>query len=251
VIDLMSYLTFLFYFVIVPTLVLMLGLVIGSRRNDRAFPFLWRHWQGAAILALIAIVWTTPWDNAIISHGVWSYGKDRVIGTIWSVPLEEYAFMILMPFLNAAFIAWLMGGVTIASTRHRSPQRFARWIVLSAAAAVFLTGLMLLCIGPGVYLGAILVWFAPPIALQIIFDPSTLGHHWRVVAAGTIFPALYLSAADAYAIRAGIWTIMPETRTGLEIGGLPIEEALFFFTVSLLIAQGLVLWHSLFNKDKS
>lgn len=247
----MSYLSFLVYFVIAPTLVLMLGLGIVSRRNDRAFPFLRRHWQGAAILALIAIVWTTPWDNAIISHGIWSYGKDRVIGTIGYVPLEEYAFMILMPFLNAAFVAWLLGGVTITTTRHRSPQRFARWIVSSIAVAVFLAGLILLNTGSGVYLGAILVWFAPPIALQVIFDPSTLGHHWRVVAAGTIFPTLYLSAADAFAIGAGIWAILPDTRTGWEIGRLPVEEALFFFTVSLLIAQGLVLWHSLFNKEKS
>lgn len=159
--------------------------------------------------------------------------------------------MILMPFLNAAFIAWLLGGVTIATTRHRSPQRFARWIVSSIAVAVFLAGLILLNTGSGVYLGAILVWFAPPIALQVIFDPSTLGHHWRVVAAGTIFPTLYLSAADAFAIGAGIWAILPDTRTGWEIGRLPVEEALFFFTVSLLIAQGLVLWHSLFNKEKS
>lgn len=247
----MSYLSFLVYFVIAPTLVLMLGHGIVSRRNDRAFPFLRRHWQGAAILALIAIIWTTPWDNAIISHGIWSYGKDRVIGTIGYVPLEEYAFMILMPFLNAAFIVWLLGGVTIATTRHRSPQRFARWIVSSIAVAVFLAGLILLNTGSGVYLGAILVWFAPPIALQVIFDPSTLGHHWRVVAAGTIFPTLYLSAADAFAIGAGIWAILPDTRTGWEIGRLPVEEALFFFTVSLLIAQGLVLWHSLFNKEKS
>lgn len=44
----------------------------------------------------MALLYTGPWDNLLIGNGVWSYGRDRVIGiTIGAVPIEEYAFYIL------------------------------------------------------------------------------------------------------------------------------------------------------------
>ena len=55
---------------------------------------------------------------------------------------------------------------------------------------------------------------------------------------------LYLCFADAYAISEGIWTITPETRSGLEIGNLPFEEALFFALTNLFVLQGLFLWET-------
>ena len=42
----------------------------------------------------------------------------------------------------------------------------------------------------------------------------------------------------------GIWTITPETRSGLEIGNLPFEEALFFALTNLFVLQGLCLWET-------
>lgn len=247
----MSYLSFLLYFILAPTGVLALAFAIEQKRKNLRWPPLARHWLGTLILALIAIVWTTPWDNAIVARGVWSYGVDRVIGTIGVVPIEEYAFMVLMPFLNAAALAWLMRGNVIGPTRWRVPQPRARKAVLLLATAVGGAGLLLLQFESGIYLGAILIWFTPPLTLQACFDPSTLRRCWRIVAVGTLLPTLYLSAADAYAIGQGIWTIHPETRTGLGIGTLPFEEILFFFATSLLIAQGLVLWHSLPAKTES
>jgi lycopene beta-cyclase len=247
----MSYLSFLLYFILAPTVVLALGIAIEQKRKKNTWPTLSRHWLGTLILALIAIVWTTPWDNAIVARGVWSYGVDRVIGTLGVVPVEEYAFMFLMPFLNAAALAWFMRGTVIGPTRWRLPQPEARRAVLLLATALGGAGLLLLQFEPGIYFGAILIWFTPPLALQACFDPSTLLRRWRIVAVGTLLPTFYLSLADAYAIGQGIWTIHPETRTGLGIGILPFEEILFFFTTSLLIVQGLVLWHSLYGKTEA
>jgi len=31
---------------------------------------------------LLALVYTTPWDNYLIWRDVWHYGTDRVVGTI-------------------------------------------------------------------------------------------------------------------------------------------------------------------------
>ena len=66
-----------------------------------------------------------------------------------------------------------------------------------------------------------------------------------VLAITTLVPTLYFSLADTWAINEGIWTIHEATRTGWEIGSLPFEEAFFFFITSLLLSQGLILWHSL------
>jgi hypothetical protein len=51
----------------------------------------------------------------------------------------------------------------------------------------------------------------------------------------------YLSAIDVLAIRAGTWTIDPSQSTGIFIGDLPVEEALFFMITVVLISFGMTL----------
>jgi lycopene cyclase domain-containing protein len=72
-----------------------------------------------------------------------------------------------------------------------------------------------------------------------------------LILVATFIPTAYFSLVDGFAIQDGIWTIHTATRTGLDLFGLPMEEALFFFTTSLLLARGLVLWHSIFAETKS
>ena len=236
----MTYLAFLLYFVILPAL-LLLGLAAYRSR-----PVLdSRHWAGTAILAGIALLWTTPWDNAIVQRGVWTYGSERVIGTIGVVPIEEYAFMLLLPVFNAIVLILLGIGPGVGPSAWRRPQRCARLRVALGAALLMTLGTVLLFWEPGLYLGAILVWFVPPLALQGCFDPAALRRNARLIATGTLLPTAYFSLVDAYAIRDGIWTISQPTRTGIELLGLPLEEAVFFCIVSLLVVQGLVLWQTL------
>ena len=211
----MTYLSFLLYFVVLPAL-LLLGLAVCCSRNVLD-P---RHWAGTAILAAIAILWTTPWDNAIVQRGVWTYGSERVIGTLGVVPIEEYAFMLLLPVFNAIVLVLLGIGPQVGASAWRRPQRRARLWVALGSGLLLTIGIALLFWEPGLYLGAIL---------------ST----------GTLLPTAYFSLVDAYAIHDGIWTISEPTRTGIELFGLPVEEALFFGIVSLLVVQGLVLWHTL------
>lgn len=48
------------------------------------------------ILCLLALIYTTPWDNLIIAEGVWSYGHGRTSGILIDrVPLEECSFYVL------------------------------------------------------------------------------------------------------------------------------------------------------------
>ena len=63
----------------------------------------------------------------------------------------------------------------------------------------------------------------------------------RLIALAVAPITLYLWVADRVAIGLGIWDITDATRTGWEVAGLPVEEALFFLLTNLLVAQGLVM----------
>jgi putative membrane protein len=240
----MSYLAFLIFFVLLPALVLLLLSELRANKDGDLRQRSW-HWKGTAILALIAFVWTTPWDNYIVAKEVWSYGADRVLAVIGYVPLEEYLFFILMPLFNSALIACLFSGSLPGPSTWRVRQKTARSLAIGL-------GLVLVCVAGLLqsnesfsYLSLILFWFVPPLVLQWVFDPQALIRKFGILLPATLLPTLYFSIVDAYAIREGIWTIHDATRSGWELRSLPLEEAFFFSIVSLLLAQGLILWHSL------
>src|SRR5690606_9009452 len=91
------------------------------------------------------------------------------------------------------------------------------------------------------YLALALAWALPPIALQLATGADILWRHRRLVAAALLPPVLYLSAADALAIGAGTWTIAPGQSLEIFIGGLPLEELVFFGLTSTLLVFGMVL----------
>ncbi len=85
--DGLTYASFLLIFVIVPTL--LIALVLWRKRT-------WPNWWHIVTIAVVAVVYTTPWDNAIIMQGVWTYDPNKVWGTVLGVvPLEEYIFFVL------------------------------------------------------------------------------------------------------------------------------------------------------------
>ncbi len=235
----MTYLTFLLVFIVPPTLALAaISFFLKPNGLD-----LRRHWLGTGILAVIALVWTTPWDNYLVAQGIWTYGPDRVLGTLGTVPFEEYAFMVLETALNASLLALVIRpGIVDLKSR----QTVRRVTALGVGLAIFGGGLFaVLGSDSFTYLGLILVWFLPPVLLQWLFDPGTLLRNALPILLGTLLPATYLTLADSFALHDGIWSIPAGTITGWTLGNVPIEEFTFFAITSLLVAQGLVLWHSL------
>ena len=95
--------------------------------------------------------------------------------------------------------------------------------------------------GRETYLVFLLAWALPVILGQIWFGYHILRRQWRLYAAGVVIPWLWFSVADRLAIGAGVWQISPLYSVGIEIGGLPLEEALFFLITNLIIVQGLLL----------
>ena len=96
-------------------------------------------------------------------------------------------------------------------------------------------------IGQWTYLVFELAWALPVIAGQWALGHRALRANWRALVAGVLLPTLYLSTADALAIRVGIWSLNPELTLGIWIGALPLEEAVFFFLTNVMVVQGLLL----------
>ena len=60
-------------------------------------------------MAIVALIYTGPWDNAIILNGVWSFNPGQVLGpVIGVVPLEEYLFYILQVAFTGLLTVWLL-----------------------------------------------------------------------------------------------------------------------------------------------
>jgi len=187
----------------------------------------------------MALVYTTPWDNYLIWRDVWHYGTGRVVGTIGYVPVEEYLFFLLQPILTGLWLYWLFAHkVEPIQQQHSTIVRTTGtvfWVALSIAGALMLRW------SPGVYLGLILVWAGPVLALQWVIGATQLWARKRTWLYGTLVPTLYLWLADRIAIGQGIWSITEAYTTGLHLFGLPLEEATFFLVTNLLVVQGLLL----------
>ena len=98
--TLVSYGHFLLVFLVLP----ILGLAFLLRRQLTV-----RYVRTVLGMALIAFVYTTPWDNAIVALGVWGYDPALVWGIVlgW-VPLEEYLFFLLQPLLGGLIVLALL-----------------------------------------------------------------------------------------------------------------------------------------------
>lgn len=224
----MTYLQFHLVFILPPLLALAATAGPHLRRlGPRAL-------RGLLLMPVVALVYTTPWDNYVIWRGIWSYGADRVVGTIGLVPVEEYLFFVLQPLVTGLWTFRFLGEPDPAARRPLLPLLGYLAIVPVAA--------LLLGVRSFTYLALILVWAAPVLALQAGYGARELYAHRRALAIGVAVPTIYLWIADAIAIHLGVWRISAEHTVGLALGPLPLEEAVFFLVTNLLVVQGLILF---------
>ena len=244
----MTYFAFLAIFVGIP-IVLLLGVAWLDVRAGRQRAAALTNWPvagGILLHMLIALIYTTPWDNYLVATGVWWYDPALVTGIVlgW-VPIEEYTFFLVQPILAGLWLTALARRLPAAqvSTGATSDSR-VRGVGVAIIGLAWLGSVAILWSGwqPGTYLALELVWALPPIALQWGFGGDILWRNGRLVLLSLVPLALYLSGADAIAIDAGTWTIDPAQSTGLLLAGiLPIEEFLFFGLTNTLVIFGLVL----------
>lgn len=247
----MTYLGFLLYFVVPPIAALSVlnwydslrGRVLASPVNA------WPAWSAVALLALIALTYTTPWDNYLVYAGVWGYPPEAVIGVIGWVPVEEYAFFVLQTLLTGSLLVWLgrRNGVVVDRLFTARP-----WLNRAGAGAVsvlWLGAILLVALAHTnaefvryKYLSLIVAWALPPLGIQAWYGADILWHYRRLYLFSLVPPSLYLCLADTAAIAAGTWEIRQYGKTGLHVWpNLPLEEFTFFFATNALLVSGMVL----------
>ncbi|MFB6229714.1 MAG: lycopene cyclase domain-containing protein [Salinibacter sp.] len=231
----MTYLTFHFTFLLPPILLMLLAPQLPTRSAQGTRAIL-----GVPLICLIALTYTTPWDNYLVAKDIWWYGADRVLATIGYVPVEEYLFFVLQPLLTGLFLYQYLGRW---ASPPRKASRYAPWT--GAGAFAVLTGMGLFFLQDGrpqtLYMALILIWAPPLLAGMWLYDGETLWSYRSCLLRATGIPTLYLWVADATAIHKNIWTISPKHTIGIKAFGLPVEEATFFLLTNLLVTQGLLL----------
>jgi lycopene cyclase domain-containing protein len=244
----MTYFGFLALFVGIPIAALLV-IAIRDHRQGRVNPPAFGNfpgWLPILITVIIAVAWTTPWDNYLVATRVWWYDPALVTGiTLGYVPIEEYTFFVVQPIMTGLWLLFLMRRLRLpADAGTALDGRRTRRLALAAAGIVWVAGGAVLFSGwePGRYLGLELIWALPPLMLQLAFGSDILRRHWRLVLLGIVPTTAYLSFADALAIGSGTWTINPALSLGVYLGGvLPLEEMLFFLLTNTLVVFSVTL----------
>lgn len=195
-------------------------------------------WKFSALLCVVATIWTTPWDNYLVYRGVWGYPDvGHVLGVIGYVPIEEYAFF----SIETCFVCmvWVcQGGVEIIPHfRKRGPARF---LGLVAFAALFASSLYMLTTQRAYYLGLIISWSTPILAIQWAFGADALMAQKESWMRPLFISWMYLCVIDRWAIQNGCWSINV-AQTLPRFDSLPMEEAYFFLVTSTMCTWGLQL----------
>ena len=241
----MTYFGFLLRFLILPILAL-LGLTWWDLRQARDTPGFYRVRVPLiiAVHVLIALAYTTPWDNYLVATGVWTYNPALVTGLVFGyVPVEEYTFFVVETLL-AGLWWWLLARRIRPPEKRFKPSRSGRLIAFGVLFAVWVLFAFFFFLGSDRwnYLGIIITWALPAIFPQILFGADLLWHYRRLVFWGIVPLGAYLSLADIVALRATTWSISTSQTTGVVFFGiLPLEEAVFFFITNVLIGFGMTL----------
>ncbi len=234
----MSYLNFLLIFLI-PLLTLNAFLFYKYDGREKKYTLL-----GITLLAVLAFLYTTPWDNYLVANGVWWYGENRILGTIGYVPIEEYLFFILQTFMTGFFTYLIWNKEQkhnikkkTVTTRKTLKRVFIFMLLVAQSISIYM-----LTTTKGFYLGLILSWSLPVVIIQLLFGFNYIKLHLKTFFHSFFWPSLYLCLADCFAIANGIWSISENYTLDIKFGALPIEEAVFFFATNIMVALGLLLF---------
>lgn len=242
----MTYFAFLAYFVIIPIFVLLV-ITWLDKRAGRPTPGFDAKKVPLIIAAhvLIALIYTTPWDNYLVASGVWYYNPELVTGiTIGYVPIEEYTFFVVETIMAGLWWWFLAKRLTLPApeTFRRNRKLVYGSAGILIAVWVFFTIQFFFAGDEWNYLGIIFFWALPPIIPQFLFGVDILWHYRKLVLWSIFVPGLYLSLTDIIALNASTWQISKDQTLGINFFGiLPIEEVAFFFITCVLISFGMTL----------
>ena len=251
----MTYFGFLLRFLFIPILV-FLAITLWDNRNDQqivGFRNGRAVWIAIGIHILLAVLYTTPWDNYLVATGVWYYNPDLVTGiVIGYVPIEEYTFFVVETILSGLWW-WFLVRRLSPPQKEFKPNKFIVYLSACLLVSVWsiFTYLFFSDNEPITYLSITLFWALPAILPQLLFGADILWHHRKFVALAILVPATYLSLMDIIALKDTTWSISPAQTTGiLFFGILPLEEVVFFLITNMLITFGITLLLSNVSQER-
>ena len=241
----MTYFGFLLIFLGIPLIILAWATWRDAHR-ELPLPFELTNWPPTVIITahvVVALLYTTPWDNYLVATRVWWYNPDLVTGIVlgW-VPLEEYTFFVVQTLLTGLWIVYLARRYAPLDPAPEKPR--LRFFLTLAVFLIWLASVVVLIAGwqSRTYLGLELSWGLLPVMIQLGFGADILWHYRSLLFWSIVPPTLYLSTADALAIRSGTWTINPALSLEIYLGGLlPVEEFVFFLLTNTLVTLGVIL----------
>src|SRR5512134_2281147 len=139
----MTYFGFLLRFLVIPILAFLAITYWDNKKNRQIHGF--RNgravWAAIGIHILLAVVYTTPWDNYLVATGVWYYNPELVTGwVIGYVPIEEYTFFILETILSGLWWWFLARRIPLAliPSPKFTPNKFLVYFSTSLLALVWI-----------------------------------------------------------------------------------------------------------------
>ena len=260
----MTYFGFLLRFVFIPIIIFLAiawwderrGKQIPGFRNGRAV------WMAIGVHILLAVAYTTPWDNYLVATGVWYYNPKLVTGlVIGYVPIEEYTFFVVETILAGLwwwFLARrlsppLLAGEGLGVREKFQPNKKLVYASTGVLVSVWIIFTYLFFFGDPkwTYLGITLFWALPAILPQLLFGADILWHYRKLVFWAIMVPGTYLSLMDIVALKETTWAISPSQTTDvLFFGILPLEEVVFFFITNIMLTFGITLLLANVSQDR-
>jgi len=220
------------------TLPAMALVTVLARQSSPSSEYFSTACKCIALLCIVATLWTTPWDNYLVMSGVWNYPEvGHVLGVIGYVPIEEYAFFSIETVFVGMLWIWQGYLKTIPHFRTAGPWRT---LGLAGFTALFLSSLVMVSTDRAFYLGMIIAWSTPVLALQWAFGADALIAQRSAWMPPLLYGWLYLCIIDRWAIKNGCWNIKMEHSLP-RVDTLPVEEAYFFLVTSTMCIWGLQL----------
>lgn len=242
----MTYFGFLIRFLVIPIIIFFIINYVDNKKNKTSHGFANGRaiWVAILVHIILAVTYTTPWDNYLVATGVWYYNPDLVTGiVIGYVPIEEYTFFVLETLLTGFWFWFLIRRLPLPDNTFKPNKKiiYLSTSLLSIAWVIF-TYLFFIDNKPLTYLSITLFWALPAIFPQLLYGADILWHHRKLVFLAIFIPGTYLSLMDIVALTETTWSIAKDQTTGiLFFDILPLEEVVFFYITNVLIVFGMTL----------
>jgi|GEM_PF-1945466 len=235
----MAYSVVVLMFVVIP-LVLCLINIIRLQIPLKHF--------GAAAISLLSIVlfYAVPWDHQAAIWHMWTWRHTATVGWyIWSLPIEEYAFMVALTLLIISIYAF-----ATQKSFVNTLQRFKNILDIMLIGIGVTVAFLLLSLFHSMseiprthpmYLAFLLLWAGPVILLQWGVGGRICWQQRHLIIAIAIGAMTWFGLADVIALHFTIWRFSATDLLGWYIGPVPIEEELFYGLTAVMLGQGYLI----------